>query len=59
MKGDVNMDGSFNISDLVLVQKWLLADKNTALKNWKAADFNSDNVLDSFDLVLMRRGLIK
>lgn len=59
VKGDVNMDGSFNISDLVLVQKWLLADKNTVLKNWKAADFNSDNVLDSFDLVLMRRGLIK
>ena len=26
IKGDVNSDGEFNVSDLVLVQKWLLND---------------------------------
>ena len=37
--GDVNGDGSFGVSDVVLLQKWLLAVPDTHLANWKAADF--------------------
>lgn len=59
IKGDVNMDGVFNLSDVILLQKWLLAVPNTELKNWKAADLCADNVLDVFDLCLMRRELLK
>ena len=58
VQGDVNADGEFNISDVVLFQKWLLAVPNTKLNNWKAADLCSDNRLDVFDLVLMKRELI-
>jgi len=57
VKGDVNMDGEFNISDLVLLQKWLLAVPDTELKNWSAADLCNDNRLDVFDMCLMRREL--
>lgn len=57
-EGDVNNDGKFNISDVVLLQKWLLAFPNTHLANWKAADFCEDNKLDSFDLCLMKRKLV-
>ena len=57
--GDVNADGSFNISDVVLLQKWLLAVPNTELASWKAADFHKDNKLDVFDLCLMKRALIE
>ena len=56
--GDVNNDGSFNISDVVLLQKWLLAVPDTYLSNWKAADFCDDDRLDVFDLTLMKRALI-
>ena len=56
--GDVNVDGRFNTADVVLFQKWLLADKNTVLKNWKAADFSEDDLLDSFDLILMKRAMV-
>lgn len=56
--GDVNGDGTFNVSDLVLFQKWLLAAPNASLKNWKAANFVNDNVLDVYDLCLMRKALI-
>ena len=56
--GDVNMDGEFNVTDLVLLQKWLLAVPDTELKDWKAADFCEDNVIDVFDLCLMRKQLI-
>lgn len=56
--GDVNNDGNFNISDVVLLQKWLLAVPDTNLANWKAVDFCADNKLDVFDLCLMKRALL-
>ena len=57
--GDVNADGTFDIEDVVLLQKWLLAVPNTDLKNWKAADLCKDDKLDVFDLCLMKRELLK
>lgn len=56
--GDVNKDGDFNVSDVVLLQKWLLAVPDTHLANWKAADFCEDDRLDVFDLCMMKRELI-
>ena len=58
-KGDVNADGEFDMSDIVTFQKWLLNVQNTELKNWKAADLYEDNILDVFDLCLMRKVIIK
>ncbi len=58
VQGDVNADGEFNISDVVLLQKWLLAVPNTKLNNWKAADLCKDDRLDVFDLCLLKRELI-
>ena len=57
--GDVNADGSFNLSDLVLLQRWLLAAPDAELANWQAGDLCEDNRLDAFDLCLMRRMLIE
>ena len=59
VKGDVNGDGVFNISDAVLLQKWLLAVPDTHLADWRAADLCSDNRLDVFDLCLMKRDLLQ
>ena len=56
--GDVNFDGNFSISDLVLFQKWLLGDSDAALADWRAADYFNDDKLDVFDLILMRQELI-
>lgn len=58
VKGDVNADGTFNVADVVLLQKWLLDVPDTHLQNWKAADFCEDNILNSFDICLMKRKLI-
>ncbi len=57
--GDINGDGSFGVSDVVLLQKWMLSVPDTHLANWWAADFNYDNRLDVFDLCLMKRALIE
>ena len=58
LSGDVNGDGTFSISDVILLQKWLLAVPDTHLENWKAADFCADDTLNVFDLCLMKRALL-
>lgn len=57
--GDVNADGAFTISDVVLLQKWLLSVPDTQLADWKAADFNGDQTLNVFDLCQMCYNLLK
>jgi len=57
--GDINMDGRFNLDDLVLLQKWLLAVPDTALPNWKAGDLCKDGRLDTFDFCIMKQELLK
>ncbi|MDE7364474.1 MAG: hypothetical protein K2N27_06265 [Ruminococcus sp.] len=56
--GDCNDDGTFNIADVILLQKWLLAVPNVTLPNWKAADLCEDDRLDVFDLCMMKRLLL-
>ena len=58
VKGDVNADGTFNVADVILLQKWLLAVPDTHLADWKAGDFFDDDRLDVFDLCLMKRELL-
>ena len=59
LMGDVNSDDTFNIADITLLQKWLLAVPNTYLENWKAVNFCNDDRLDVLDLCLAKRALIE
>lgn len=59
VSGDVNDDGNYNIADLVLFQKWLLAVPDTRLPNWRAADLYPDGRLNGFDLTLMKQMSLK
>ncbi len=59
IEGDVNADGEFNVADVVLFQKWLLAVPDAKLADWKAADLCKDDRLDAFDLCMMKRELLK
>lgn len=56
-KGDINADGSVNIADAVMLQKFLLG--NGTLTNWKSADLCSDDKVDVFDMILMKEMLVK
>ena len=57
--GDINGDGDFSVSDVVILQRWLLTVPDTQLVNWKAADFYEDGKLNVFDLVFMKKALIE
>ena len=56
VRGDVNSDGKFSIADLVMTQQWILGSGN--LTDWKAGDMDKDNVIDAFDVCLMRTELL-
>ena len=59
VSGNINGDSEFSIADLVTLQKWLLNAYDKDLYSWAEADFDLDNKLTIFDLVLMRKELIK
>ena len=59
VEGDVNTDGKFDISDVVLLQKWLLGVSDVTLPNWKAADFCEDGKLNVLDLCMMKCKLVE
>lgn len=54
--GDANDDGKVNVSDLVMLQKWLLC--SGKLINWENVDINQDDRINVFDLVLLKRLVI-
>lgn len=57
VKGDVNSDGNLTVADVVMIQKYIL--RKDTLKDWKAADVYEDGMIDSFDLCLIKRLLVK
>jgi len=59
ISGDVNGDGRFEISDAVLMQKWLLGQSDGILADWQAGDMNNDGFLDTFDFCIMKRRLLE
>ena len=55
--GDVNADGIFELSDVVMLQKWLLGAGE--LTDWSAGDLCQDDRLNGFDLCVMKRMLVE
>lgn len=58
VEGDCNNDGELTVADAILLQKWLLAESDTILPNWKAADLYENDRLDILDLCLLKQKLI-
>ena len=58
VKGDCNADGKFTVADAVMLQKWILAVKGAELTDWQAADLCEDGVINTFDLVMMKRLIV-
>lgn len=52
--GDINEDGTLDLSDVRLLQEYLIAQKKTAAN----ADLNQDNQIDAVDLTLLKRRIL-
>ena len=57
--GDVNGDGTFTVSDAILMQRWLSGDDTALMPVWENGDFKPDGVLTAADLTLMKQALVK
>ena len=55
VQGDVNADGTFDLADVVMLQKWLI--RAGTLTDWTAGDWNADETITVVDLCLMKRAL--
>ena len=58
VRGDVNGDGVWNLSDVVALKKWLLAVPDAKLEQWENGDFYADGRIDALDLCLMRQEIL-
>ncbi len=54
--GDVNVDGVFDLEDVVMLQKWLLQKGN--ITDWTAGDLDGSGSLSIIDLTLMKQNLL-
>ena len=55
--GDVNADGSFDVADIVMLEKYILG--AGTLTDWLAGDLYNDGVIDVFDKIKMRKEITK
>ena len=58
LNGDINGDGAVNIVDVILLQKHLLNKDTLTVEQAEYADFNQEGVLNSFDLIAIKRALL-
>ena len=55
VQGDVNADGTFDLADVVMLQKWLV--RAGTLTDWTAGDWNDDETITVVDLCRMKQAL--
>lgn len=55
--GDVNADGSFDVADLVMMQRYLL--NADTLIDWTAGNLCEDGIIDVFDMIMMRKLIVQ
>ena len=54
VSGDINQDGTADLADVILLQKYLLAQASLTQEQTQLADFQSDDTVNGFDLALLR-----
>ena len=59
IRGDVNMDGAVNVADLLLMSRYISGTESFSRAQFGLADMNEDENSDIFDLVCLRRELIR
>ncbi len=56
IQGDADGDGAFSVADIIALQKFLL--NAGSLKNDKNCDYLKDDIIDIYDLALMKNALL-
>lgn len=57
-KGDVNVDGHVNVSDIAIMNGYLLNKNGMTSDGFSGGDINENGIIDIFDSVLLRRMIL-
>lgn len=59
ISGDINGDGVITVSDIVMLQSYLLGVIDFDTERYTDADINKDSVVDFYDMILMRKKIVE
>lgn len=59
VSGDINGDGAVTVSDLVLLQSYLLGVSDFDTEQYTYADVNRDSLVDCYDMIMMRKKIVE
>ncbi|MCM1227986.1 MAG: RICIN domain-containing protein [Clostridium sp.] len=57
--GDINNDGTLNVADIVILQKYLMKSYPMTNEQRKSSDMNNDGNVNVFDMVILKRKLMR
>ena len=57
--GDINVDGEFNVADLVMMSRYINGVINIDERQTFSADINGDGNIDIFDMIGFRKKLLE
>jgi len=55
IKGDVNLDGKVDVSDVVCLGKFLTAQQTLSAAQYETASLTDDNEINVFDMIALRK----
>lgn len=58
-KGDMDFSGSITVSDIVIMQKYLLSVQTINASQYYIADVNNDSTVNVFDIIYLKNMLLK
>jgi len=58
MEGDVNMDGKVSVTDVIAMQKYLLAKRSFNKPQFELADLTGDGKINAFDLACLKKSIV-
>ena len=56
--GDVNLDGIINVTDVIMMQKYLHGQQKISYDSFMISDMNQDGNVNIYDLALLKKTLI-
>ena len=59
LKGDLNADDEISILDIIKLQKYLICKESFDKATWEKADMNNDNIVNIYDLALLKNAILK
>ncbi|MDE6005213.1 MAG: dockerin type I repeat-containing protein [Oscillospiraceae bacterium] len=59
IKGDISLDGTVNLQDVILLQKYLIGKEHINQTAFLSVDMNDDGIVNIYDFALLKNALLR